>query len=100
METKPEVWTEFQSRFGIDNIVEFYGSSEGNISLFNIDSKFGAIGRIPPYLQNLMQVRIIKFDVNEEVQIRNSDGLCIECDFDEAGEAVGKIPDEMHKWQI
>ena len=91
---RPEVWTEFQSRFGIDNIVEFYGSSEGNISLFNIDSKFGAIGRIPPYLQNLMQVRIIKFDVNEEVQIRNSDGLCIECDFDEAGEAVGKIPDD------
>ena len=52
------------------------------------------------YLQNLMQVRIIKFDVNEEVQIRNSDGLCIECDFDEAGEAVGKIPDDGNKWQI
>ena len=59
---RPDVWKEVQSRFKINHIVEFYGSSEGNINLFNIDSRFGAIGRIPSYLKKLMNIKIIKFD--------------------------------------
>ena len=44
---RPDVWTEFQTRFGIKDIMEFYGSTEGNVSLFNFDGKQGAIGRVP-----------------------------------------------------
>ncbi|MEU6561641.1 long-chain-acyl-CoA synthetase [Nocardia nova] len=32
---RPEIWDEFQQRFGIDRIVEFYGASEGNIAFVN-----------------------------------------------------------------
>ena len=91
---RPDVWKEVQSRFNINHIVEFYGSSEGNINLFNIDSRFGAIGRVPSYLKKLMNIKIIKFDVDNEKHIRSENGYCIECDNDEAGEAIGQIPDD------
>ena len=52
-----------EERFKISNIIEFYGSSEGNISTCNVDSRFGAIGRIPPYLATKLNTKIIKFDL-------------------------------------
>jgi len=91
---RPDVWKVFEKRFNISNIIEFYGSSEGNISLINADSYFGSIGRIPPYLGSKMKTKIVKFNVEEEKVIRNSDGFCIECGPDETGEAIGFIPDD------
>ena len=91
---RPEVWKIVQERFGIDRIVEFYGASEGNISLTNVDSKFGSIGRIPPYLKSVLPTKVVKFDVENEVVIRDENGFCIECEDGEAGEAIGFIPDD------
>lgn len=91
---RPDVWKVVQERFGIDNIIEFYGASEGNVSLTNVDSRFGSIGRIPNYLQNFLPTKIVKFDVKNEKVLRGSDGFCIECEYDEAGEALGFIPNE------
>ena len=42
-----DVWEEFQRRFAIPQILEFYASTEGNVSLYNCEGKPGAIGRIP-----------------------------------------------------
>ena len=91
---RPDVWKVFEKRFNISNIIEFYGSSEGNISTINADSYFGSIGRIPPYLASRMKTKIVKFNVEDEKVIRNSDGFCIECGPDEIGEAIGLIPDD------
>lgn len=88
---RPEVWTEFQSRFGVPDILEFYGSTEGNVSMFNFDGQPGAIGRVPPYLRKRFTVKLVKFDVEAEMPVRGSDGLCIECAPGEVGEAVGLI---------
>jgi fatty-acyl-CoA synthase len=88
---RPEVWTEFQSRFGAPRILEFYGSTEGNVSLFNFDGQPGAIGRVPSYLRSRFSVRLVKFDVEAEAPVRGADGLCIECGAGEIGEAVGLI---------
>jgi fatty-acyl-CoA synthase len=91
---RPEVWTEFQTRFGVKNILEFYGSTEGNVSMFNFDGQPGAIGRVPPYLRGNFAVRLVKFDVEAEAPVRGPDGLCLLTDVGEPGEAIGLIKDD------
>ena len=91
---RPEVWSEFQPRFGIERVIEFYGSTEGNVSMFNFDGQPGAIGRVPPYLRRNFAVRLVKFDVESEMPVRGEDGLCLLCEPGEVGEAVGLIKDD------
>lgn len=91
---RPEVWSQFEERFGIKHLVEFYGSTEGNVSFQNFDGKVGAVGRLPKYMEKKIMTRIVKFDVAEEKPVRDADGFCIEADVNEVGEAIGKIRPE------
>ncbi len=92
---RPDVWPEFQSRFGIKDILEFYGSTEGNVSLFNFDGKQGSIGRVPKFLKSRINIRLVRFDVNEEQPIRGADGLCQAASVGEVGEAIGMIGEDV-----
>ncbi|MDE3114027.1 MAG: long-chain-acyl-CoA synthetase [Pseudomonadota bacterium] len=91
---RPEIWPAFQKRFAIPKIVEFYGATEGNVSMLNYDGTVGAVGRIPFYMRLLMTTRIVRFDVENETPVRETDGFCRECAPNEAGEAIGKISNE------
>ena len=51
--------------FGIANIREFYAATEGNIAIFNLDSRPGAIGRIPKWAERRFVVKVVKFDMND-----------------------------------
>jgi fatty-acyl-CoA synthase len=88
---RPEIWERFQDRFAIPRIVEFYGATEGNVSMLNYDGTMGSVGRVPDYLEWLLPTRVVRFDVEREAPVRGPDGLCIECGPDEAGEALGRI---------
>jgi len=33
---RPDIWAKFKQRFGIEQVAEFYASSEGNIAFFNV----------------------------------------------------------------
>jgi fatty-acyl-CoA synthase len=88
---RPDVWPEFKSRFQIPEILEFYGATEGNVSLFNFEGKEGAVGRIPWFLANRFPTKVVRFDIELQQPIRNSEGFCIECDDNEPGEVIGKI---------
>jgi fatty-acyl-CoA synthase len=88
---RPEIWREFQSRFAIPRIVEFYGATESNVAMLNYDGRIGAVGRVPDYLEWLLPTRVVRFDVEREMPVRGPDGLCIECGPDEVGEAIGGI---------
>jgi len=88
---RTEVWEQMLSRFGVGDVLEFYGSTEGNVSLFNFDGKVGACGRIPKYLRKKFNVRLIAFDIEAEQPIRGANGLCIEAPIGQVGECVGRI---------
>jgi fatty-acyl-CoA synthase len=88
---RPDVWGELQQRFAIPEVLEFYGSTEGNVSFFNFDGKTGSIGRVPKWLRSRFNVRLVRFDLETEQPVRGPDGFCIECAPGEIGEAVGLI---------
>jgi fatty-acyl-CoA synthase len=91
---RQDVWEEFQRRFHIPQILEFYAASEGSFSLYNCDGKPGAIGRIPAFLAHRFPVALIKLDVETGEPLRNADGFCLRCSANEVGEAIGSISND------
>ena len=94
---RPDVWPEFKARFRIPQILEFYAATEGNVSMFNFEGKPGAVGRLPWFLAHRFPTKLVKFDIEKEQPVRNAEGLCIECEPDEVGEAIGKIINDASK---
>jgi fatty-acyl-CoA synthase len=92
---RPDVWPEFQNRFKIPEILEFYGSTEGNVSLFNFDGKQGAIGRVPKLLKKQINIRLVRFDIDTNEPVRAANGLCEEARPGETGEAIGAIGNDV-----
>ncbi|VBB31679.1 unnamed protein product, partial [Acanthocheilonema viteae] len=90
---RAEIWPEFVSHFGVQKIGEFYGSTEGNSSIVNIDNRVGSCGFIPvhPFVKYLYPVRLLKVDDNTGELIRTKDGFCVACKPGETGEIVGVI---------
>ncbi len=86
-----DVWTAFQTRFGIPQVLEFYASTEGNVSLYNCDGKPGSIGRIPAYLAHRFPIELVRCDFVTGKPVSGDDGLCIRCECDEPGHAIGRI---------
>jgi fatty-acyl-CoA synthase len=84
---RPDIWPEFQQRFRIPHIVEFYGATEANVSLMNLDDRVGSCGRLAPG----MSAKLIRYDVESDAHLRDSLGHCIECAPDEPGELIGRI---------
>jgi fatty-acyl-CoA synthase len=91
---RSEVWETFETRFGIPRILEYYASTEGNFSLYNCEGRRGSIGRIPSYLAHRLPVALVRFDHESGEPVRNAAGFCERCGTDEAGEALGWIPDQ------
>jgi fatty-acyl-CoA synthase len=94
---RPEIWKNFQERFAIPRIVEFYGATEGHVSMLNYDGKVGAVGRVPSYARAIIATRIVRFDIEREIPVRGKEGFCIECAANEAGEVIGKISEDAGK---
>ena len=59
---RPSIWVEFQKRFNIANIVEFYGASEDNASMINDVNRVGAVGYGSVLLYWLMPFKLVRVD--------------------------------------
>jgi fatty-acyl-CoA synthase len=88
---RADVWEKFQKRFAIPRILEFYAATEGNVSLYNVEGKVGAVGRVPPFLAHRFPLALVQFDAISAAPARDEDGFCIRCATDEIGEAIGRI---------
>lgn len=87
---RPQIWNQFCNRFGIHRIGEFYGATEGNSNVLNIDSMPGSVGFFSVLFPFVYPVRLIRVSETGEV-IRDSNGICVLCQPGEPGEFVGKI---------
>jgi fatty-acyl-CoA synthase len=86
-----DVWPAFQTRFAIPRILEFYAATEGTFSLFNVEGRPGAIGRIPPFLAHRFPVTLVRYDAERGAPARGAGGFCIATERGEAGEAIGRV---------
>uniref|UniRef100_A0A667XG74 Long-chain-fatty-acid--CoA ligase n=1 Tax=Myripristis murdjan TaxID=586833 RepID=A0A667XG74_9TELE len=88
---RPSVWEAFTERFGVAQIGEFYGATECNCSIANMDGKVGACGFNSRILPNVYPIRLVKVDEETMELVRNSQGLCVPCRPGEPGLLVGRI---------
>ncbi|WP_421844764.1 long-chain-acyl-CoA synthetase FadD6 [Mycobacterium sp.] len=65
---RPEIWTDFTTRFGIDRVCEFYASSEGTSAYINIFNMPGTTGISP------MPLAYVKYDPDTGAPRRDGSG--------------------------
>lgn len=96
-----QLWKLFTQRFGVKNLREIYGSTEGNGGFINTDNTAGSIGFRPTICRlskviskAILPMYVIKVDPETGKPIRNSRGFCVECKPGEAGELICLITNE------
>nr|AII21954.1 fatty acid transport protein 3 [Sesamia inferens] len=88
---RPQIWPEFVERFGIKRVMEFYGATEGNSNLVNLDSKVGAIGFLSRIFATIYPLSLVRCDEITGEILRDANGRCIICGPHEPGLLLGKI---------
>lgn len=82
---RPDLWTEFQDRFGVPGIFETYAASEGNTIFLNAFNVQKTVGVCPtPHA-------IVKYDIENDEPVRDPDGRLIRVASGEAGLLLGKV---------
>lgn len=64
---RSDIWMEFQRRFKIPKIIEFFGATEAPTFFINICDKVGAVGRISPL--------IVRYQFIQDIEL-NKNALC------------------------
>lgn len=82
---RPNIWDKFKTRFAVKEVLELYGSSEGNVGFSNIFNFDNTVGFSPtPYA-------IVAFDKDLNAPVRDKNGRCIKVKKGEVGLLIGKI---------
>ena len=85
---QPGIWQQFQTRFGISKIYEFYGAAEVPLVFTNIFNLNGTIGCcLTPYA-------IVRYDPTDDVLIRNESGRLQKVPPGESGLLLADISNE------
>ena len=72
---RPEAWERFRDRFRIPHIVEFYGATESNVSMVNLDDRVGSVGKPAPG----MKAALVRYDVDRDAHVRDATGKLVAC---------------------
>ncbi len=84
---RPEIWADFEQRFGIENIYEFYGASECNIAFINAFGVRQTAGFTP------LPFKIVAFDNETEEPVRDARGFMQEVNKGGVGLLISEITD-------
>ncbi|RJP82913.1 MAG: long-chain-acyl-CoA synthetase [Desulfobacteraceae bacterium] len=85
---RPDIWSEFKSRFAIRQISELYGATEFGfafVNLFNIDNTVGMC---------LTPFAIVRYDIENEKPILDANGYMPRVKKGESGILLGEISDK------
>jgi acyl-CoA synthetase (AMP-forming)/AMP-acid ligase II len=82
---RANVWEEFRRRYGIEKVFEFYGATETNVGIMNLEGRPGFLGRYMP-----LQAAVVKWDPETETLLRDDKGRCIWCQPGEEGMLIGR----------
>jgi acyl-CoA synthetase (AMP-forming)/AMP-acid ligase II len=89
---RPDYWEAFQKRYNVQQIVEFYAATEGNVTLMNALGKVGALGYVPPILDSTYPTLLVKVsEEDQNVPLRDEKGLCIKCKPGEPGLLLSEV---------
>ena len=95
---RPDVWEKFKDRFGIEEIVEFYGATEAPIGIWNVSrNSFSkeAVGRNGKILSLSLSLKAALVEVDratdEPVRDPNNGNFCRNVSSGEAGEFLTKL---------
>lgn len=88
---RPEIWERFRTRFAIPRILEFYAATEGTVSLYNVEGKPGAVGRVAPFMARRSPALIVRHDGETGLPLRDAAGRCIPAAIGETGELLGRL---------
>lgn len=84
---RPEIWTEFTERFGIDRVAEFYGASECNIAFVNALGVERTAGVCP------LPHAVVEYDQDTGRARRARDGRLRRVRVGEVGLLLSKVTD-------
>ncbi|MBM4535903.1 long-chain-acyl-CoA synthetase [Rhodococcus hoagii] len=84
---RPEIWTEFTERFGIDRVAEFYGASECNIAFVNALGVERTAGVCP------LPHAVVEYDQDTGRTRRAQDGRLRRVRVGEVGLLLSKVTD-------
>lgn len=82
---RPSIWMAFKQRYGIQQVMEFYASSEGNIGFNNVFNFDNTMGFSP------MPYAVVKYDETLGEPVRNAQGRMVRVKRNETGLLIGKI---------
>ncbi|MCK0538455.1 long-chain-acyl-CoA synthetase [Alcanivorax quisquiliarum] len=82
---RPGLWKAFKKRFGIQRVVEFYASSEGNVAFTNVFGFDNTVGFSP------VKYAIVEYDKEQERPLRNRRGFMKRAAKGQAGLLLGEI---------
>jgi acyl-CoA synthetase (AMP-forming)/AMP-acid ligase II len=83
---RPDIWEPFCQRFGIQRVVEFYGSTEGNAETANLTNTPGSCGVLIP-----RKLALARWDPAREELVRDRRGFAERAGPGEPGLLLGRI---------
>ncbi len=84
-----DYWVEFQTRFGIEKIIEVYGATEGVGAISNLKGVPGMIGKLT--IAGIRMGEVVKYDIENEQILKDQKGHAVKCKPGETGLFLARI---------
>ena len=99
---RPDVWLRFRERFGVEEVLEFFNSSEGMLSLFNWncgDFTANCVGHHGALFRLILNGQFVPVEVDHDTNDLVRDpktGFVKRNSFEQGGEIIVRIPEEAY----